>query len=375
VSDNYANDRGNGPKRGISLASSGLVTALILALVLGALGVVWAAHMRGKIHRLTTTEVTPDTMTVVRPGGQDVLRVNRIEHADEMTPEFSNAVMLPGYGMALLQTALTIPGRGQSPLLEGTPEADLPGKIDPYTNAIKAGLLVSPISVRSQVGDGTHWGPAVELIKGRPAQQSSNDILPDGGTVNATFASAPPPGRDGHVLAPSGVETSISTLVTGRGLDLIISARNVSDTPRALSITWEPRFVAPAAGLKSMSVVVPETSGEAEAKASARTLALGTRDVHELYSNLRHTYLSLGPEVQLRNATDGYTLHLTALTPSIRSLRLDAAQDGKSVLLAFSTAAGDSPEQSHTVVAPGETLQWHVRVEATSTSTYTPTTE
>ena len=353
----------------MSLASSGLVTALLLAVVLGVLGVVWKAHMRGKIHKMTTTEVTPDSLPVVRPGGQDVVRMIRSEHAGEMTPEFSSALLLPGLGMAFLQATVSFPSHGPVPILLGTPEASLPDQLDPRTNAPRPGLLISPVSVRSQTGEGNQWDAPVELVMGRAAQQINSDFLPDGSTADATYAAAPPAGPDGRAIAPSGIETKISTMITSRGLDVLIAATNRTDLPRALTITWQAHFAAPASGLADMSVVPPETS--AAVPVAPKPVPLGAHDVHEVFTGLKYSYLSQGPAAQLRNNADGYILHLTAMTPSIRSLRVDADKDGRDVVLAFSTAGGDTPELSRTIVAPHETLQWHVRVEATSDANYT----
>ncbi|WP_052313290.1 hypothetical protein [Terriglobus roseus] len=358
----------------MSLASSGLVTALLLAVVLAVLGVVWKAHMRGKIHKMTTPEILPETTLAARPGGQDVVRMIRSEHAEGMAPQFSSALLLPGAGMAVLQANLNVPGRGQIPVLVGTDEASLPGQIDPLTFAPRPGLQDSPISVRVQVPNGPNWGTATELVKNRPAQTATSDFLPDGSTSTATFAAAPPAGLDGHVPAPSGIETKIVTTITGRGLDLNISATNRNDTPRAVVIEWQANFAAPQSGLSGMNVLAPETVLPS-ATAASRALPLGEADLHAVFTGLKYSYLSQGPEMQLRNQADGYTLRLTAMTPSIRSMRMDAAKDGKSVAIVFSTTGSGSAEQSRTVVAPHETLQWRVRVDAPSDAGYRAPTQ
>ncbi len=217
----------------------------------------------------------------------------------------------------------------------------------------------------------------------RPAQNVNSDFLPDGSTASGIFPATPSAGLDGHTPPPSGIETKISATLSGRGMDLTISATNHNDTPRALVIMWQAHFAASQAGLSGMSILPPETilassaaasGGSAASRDAARAVSLGTRDVHEIYTGLKYSYLSQGPEMQLRNNTDGYILRLTAMTPSIRSLRVDAPKNGKGVVIAFTTAAGDTPEQSRTVVAPHETLQWRVRVDAPSSAGYTTTT-
>jgi hypothetical protein len=369
---------GNGRRRrGMSFASSGLVTALSLVVVLGVLGVVWQAHMHGKIHKMTTPEIAPDTSPTARPGGQDVLRLMRSEHAAETGSQISSAMLLPGAGMAVLQVNLNVPAHGQLPVLLGTEEASLADQVDPQTFAPRAGLELSPFSVLIQAPSGSGWGPATELVTNRPAQLVSSDFLPDGSMASATFAAAPPAASDGHVSPPSGIETKITTTLTGRGMDLNVAATNNNDTPRALVISWQAHFAGAKAGLSGMSVLAPQTmmpsttggeAGSAASREASRTIPLGNLDLHEVFTGLRYSYLSQGPEIRLRNPQDGYVVRLTAMTPSIRSMQVDAAKDGKGVTIAVSTAAGASPEQARTVVGPHETVQWRVRVDGPEAS-------
>ena len=340
------------------VARSGALTAMALLLLIGGVTTVYMAHMHGRIHQLiTVTEHSGATPLAARPGGQDVLHLFRAERIGSVTPDFSSATLLPGDGMMLLQTTLILPGRGDVPVLQATPDADL----------VAAGVNVSgaSFSVLSQSRAGSQWSAPVEVLAGQPASQVSSDVIPDGSRAVARFAAA-------SASAQQGIEATVDTAMTGHGLDLTISATNTSNSPRLLTLSWQPRFLAPTAGMSALMVVVPSSSDALPADVS-----LGTRNVDQVYTNLKHSFLSTGPEVRLRNRADGYTLRVTALTPSIRSLHLQAAKDGKSVLIAFSTASGKDGAESRTVVTPGETLQWRVRVEALaeSTSAFAPSAQ
>ena len=333
-------------------ARSGALTAVALLLLLGSVTALYMAHTQGRIHQLTTTtEHGGPAQSAARPGDQDVLRLFRAERIGSVTPEFSSATLLPGDGMLLLQTTLILPGRGDVPMLQATPDADLA--------AAGSNVSGAPFSVLAQSRAGSQWTAPVEVLAGHPSSQVSNDIVPDGSRAVARFAAAANP-----ALVHQDVEVTVETSVTGHGLELMLSARNDSTSPRSLTLDWQPRFLAPAAGMSALTVVAP--SGR---DAVSLEIPLGTRDVDQTYIDLKHSFLGTGPEVRLRNRADGYTLRMTAVTPSIRSLHVQAAKDGKSVLLAFSTAAGKDGSDARTLVAPGETLQWRVRVEALPEST------
>ena len=341
-------------------ARSGALTPVVVLLLIGGVTAVYMAHMHGRIHQLTTvTENGSATQTAARPGGQDVLRLFRAGRIGAMTPEFSSATLLPGDGMLMLQTTLILPGRGDVPLLQSTPDTELA--------AAGANLSGAAFSVLSQTRAGSQWLDPVEVLAGHPSSQVSNDVIPDGSRAIAHYAAAADPAP----VSQQGVEVTVDSSLTGHGLELMLSARNSSSSPRSLTLEWSPRFLAPLAGLSALTVVAPASSDNLPAE-----IALGARNVDQTYTNLKHTFLGSGPEVRLRNRGDGYTLRITAMTPSIRSLHVQAEKNGKSVLLAFSTAAGKDSAESRTVVAPGETLEWRVRVEALpeSTSAFAPST-
>jgi aldose 1-epimerase len=341
-----------------SFSRSGAMTAVTLLLLLTGVTALYMAHMGGRIHQLTTSmEHGAPAQVAVRPGDQDVLRQFRAERIGSVTPEFSSATLLPGDGMLLLQTTMILPGRGDVPLLQATPESDLG----------VAGLNISgaPFSVLAQSRAGAQWVAPLELLAGQPSSHVSNDVVPDGSRAIARFVAAADPGHEPE----QGVEVTVESSLTGHGLDLMISARNDGTSPRSLTLGWQPRFLSPPGGMSSLTVVTQSGSANLPTE-----VPLGARNVDQTYTDLKRSFLSTGPEVRLRNRADGYTLRMTALTPSIRSLHVQAAKDGKSVLLAFSTAgAADGPE-TRTIVAPGATLQWRVRVEALaeSTSPYAP---
>ena len=355
-----------------SLASSGLLTALILAGALGIVGVVWSAHLRGRLHQLSTTEVPPDTSVIPRPGGQDLMDLHRITPGGGVAPQFTGITLLPGVGMGILQLTLDQPGREPVGILVGTPMEKLGTVLAPNTGLPLETLQFTPFSLKLLPPNGA--GEARELLGTHAATQSRTDILPGGTGATATFASVPPPGPDGVVPAALPLETSVSSTISNRGLEVSIAARNVSQQPQRVVASWAPRIKVPAGGADKLALTPPETSEPlAGARGSAGRIPLSANGFHHLWTGLKHTYLSAGPELQLHNAADGYTLRITALTPSIRSVQVDSEAGSGFTSFRFSTAAApDGPAGQETVIAPGESLEWRVRVQVTANQSYVP---
>lgn len=351
-------------KKRFSLASSGLLTALILAVVLGVLGIVWVAHLHGRLHKLSTVEVPPDSAVLPRPGGQDVIEVHRISPASGVTPQFVGLSVMPGVGMGVLQLSLDLPGRDPQDLLLGTPIPAIASLLMPNTGAPKASLKYSPISLKVFPATGPSEGQ--EILATQAAQDAHNDMTPGGTGATADFSPEPAPGPEGIAPPPSGVQTKVSTTISDRGYDLVITAKNASDEPKSMVLSWTPQFAIPTKGLGGLRITPPETAENAEKSAE---IPLNTPNFHRTWQGLKYSYLSSGPELRLHNVADGYVLRLMALTPSIRNFRVDVPQDASSVAVTFST---EGPDGAKTTVGPGETLQWHLRIQVAPNNSYSP---
>lgn len=353
-----------------SLASSGLLTALILAAALGVIGVVWSAHLRGRLHKLSTTEIPPETSVVPRPGGQDVMDLHRITPGGGVAPQFTGITLLPGVGMGILQLTLDQPGREPTGILVGTPTEKLGTVLAPNTSLPLETLQFTPFSLKLLPSNGS--GEARELLGTHAASQSRTDILPGGTGVTATFASVPPPTPDGVVPAALPLETTVSSTISNRGLEVSIAAHNVSPQPQRVVVSWAPRFKLPPGGAEKLALTPPESSEPRSAdRPPADRIPLPANGFHHLWTGLKHTYLSAGPELQLHNVADGYTLRMTALTPSIRSVQVDSEPAAGFTSFRFTTAAApDGPAGQETVIAPGESLEWRVRVQVATNQSY-----
>ena len=343
--------------RGASLMRSGMVTTLSLAVLLAGLAALRLVHVKNRVTKLAELPQRADS-PVARPGNQDLITLNRVSMVIATTPEFSAATLTPGVGMMVQQIKLILPERGEVPILVATPAEDL----------IRVGknVMGAPFSVMVQNREGNRWLPGVEAVTGRGADMVGNNSMPDGGEASGTF-----PAVAGGTNF--GVETKVTANLSGRAIELSMTVKNVSDSPRAVTIAWRPKVLAPETGLSSLTLSPPMAAlvnGKQTDYAVSTPVHFGQRDENLQYGDLKRSYLSNGPELRLRNEADSYVLHMTALSPSIRSLNVQSNRDDKSVSIMFSTASGSAAGEPGTVIAPGDSLQWHVRMDAMAISTF-----
>src|SRR5271163_663766 len=104
---------------------SGLLTFLVLILLLAALAFGWHEHRLGQFAQLKRElGKRPVHDVTVRPGGQDVVQLQRSQLLGGSGPEFLSATLLPGRGMNLLQIKAYLPQKGEVNLLASPPLED-----------------------------------------------------------------------------------------------------------------------------------------------------------------------------------------------------------------------------------------------------------
>jgi aldose 1-epimerase len=343
-------DRIRGGYHNSPLMRSGLVTVMSIVVLLGLIFGAWYEHIQGNFHKARTIEVVPDKVTTARPGGMDLVRLNRVPRAATMSPEFVSATMAPGLGMEILQATINLPAREDMPILLNTGN----GAQGEITDKTVGAPIVVNVSERI-VG---HWSTPVNIMSGQ-ADHMSYNTMPDGGGSDASF------GTSKTSTNGPDVDARVSITLSGHSLDLLVVAKNNAAEPRAVTLSWQPQFLLPTVGT---TMLIPPRLENAGNSTTPAAIMLGARDVKATYNHLKRSYLTNGPEIQLNNDAEGYELHLIALSPSIRRLRVDVPKGSKAALLAFSTE-GDSADDPETVLKPGESIQLRLRVEVSGTST------
>lgn len=201
---------------------SGLLTIMVLAILLVGLAFGWNEHRLGQFSQLKKElNKRPVRDVSVKPGGQDVVRLERSQMVGGTGPEFLSATLLPGYGMNLLQITAYLPQKGEVNLLASPSVEDAAKEltgVGPDSTGAKSLAMGAAIElpwasrisgVATPGGDGlvTTWrGMRLELptdakdsygVSGAMAaggmllkqasESVTTNVMPDGGEAQAIF--------------------------------------------------------------------------------------------------------------------------------------------------------------------------------------------
>jgi aldose 1-epimerase len=401
-------------------SSTTWIVLLVLALV-GA-GIVIHEKGRGHLHQLQTelgAQSASPTEPPPQPGGQDPIILSRSQITGGIAPEFLSATMLPGRGMNVFQITAYLPGKGEISLLDAPSLADaaktmtgfdsdangeqslamggaievpwagqvagatLPGGSSVMANWQGRGITL-PVNSPSTGTEATQTSVGGLLLRHASAS-SSAPAMPDGGMAQATFNTGD---FDGSWPAKTEVKTSV--LLRSQSLEITVTARNTGTEAEPMGIGWRPRFVIPT-GERAQTLlrlpsnlraeVSPQTglptgrllpvAGTAYDFSGPGGTPLRSIDLNDTFVHLKDGKMSNGPEVELRNPVAGYGLRLTALTSTIKAIRVYAPA-GKSIISIdpqtnyndpFGREWSKDEDTGVTVLQPGESLQWKIRLE------------
>jgi len=191
---------------------------IVLTLMLMILAFGWHEHRLGQFSQLKKDlkkKTPPEDTSTMRPGGQDVILLQRSQFGGESGPEFLSATLLPGRGMNVLQITAYVPDKGEVSLLAsptlgeanrlmneigadaaGAESLEMGGAIEvPWAGRI-SGLASADGADVTTAWHGRHLSlPVVGeagvamgglLLKRASATQKSN-VMPDGGEAKVSF--------------------------------------------------------------------------------------------------------------------------------------------------------------------------------------------
>ena len=405
---------------------SGVLTFLVLVLVLAGLTFGWREHRLGQFAQLKKElNKRPVKDVPVRPGGQDVVQLQRSQIAGGDGPEFLSATLLPGRGMNLLQITAYLPQKGEVNLLASPPleEAarilsgsgadangakslamgaaiELPwaGRISgvsmPDGNSLGTMWHGNRLMLPTDAKDGYGVAGAVAaggLLLKQPSDSVNTNVMPDGGEAQATFHAG---NFDGHW--PSQTEVMTTVALSGKAITMKIVARNTGNAPEPMGIGWHPRFAVLSGHRAQMMLRLPEglrvevkdrRSGELNGKLlpvekteydfTSRTGAqLGALNLDDSFVHLRTGLLESGPMAELRDPENDYGLRITAMTPNIKAIRVYAPLDGSYISIEPQTNYDDpfghqwarDEDTGMVVLEPGQSVQWQIRLQIFSLS-------
>ncbi len=394
---------------------SGMVTGLILALLVLGLGIAYRERGRGHLHKLESKIVTEhQDAPVPRPGGQEALMLTRTRLAGGSIPEFLSVTMLPGRGMNVLQITAYLPDKGEvnllaSPTVEEAERA-MTGQGEDETGAASlamGGAFEVPWggSIWGSPSQGhltTGWrghtmilpmsgaGAASSQAKGglllaTPTSSADTTAMPDGGQAEATFRA-----EDFGAHWPSKTDVTMTVLLSSQSIELTVTAHNGGDVPEPIGIGWHPRFAIqgdrdqlrlripgemrtevrdPQSGLPT-GVLLPVAGTPYDFTARGGE-PLGKTALADTYVQLHRELLDNGPVAELNDPANNYGLRLTALSSTIKAIRVDAPANGGFVAIAPQFNYEDplgrewskDVDTGMVVLQPGQSTQWKVRLE------------
>jgi len=397
------------------LMRSGMVTGLILALLLVGLALAFHEHQQGNLHKLKAKIETdrPETERP-RPGGQDAIVLVRGRLMGDANPEFLSVTLLPGRGMNVLQITAYVPGRGEVNILASPPVEDaaaaMTGK-DADANGQASLTLGSPFElpwadgIRGTPSGAGHvttvWrGHAIQvpstpgadeasggLLLAVPADLANTTALPDGGSADATFQASD---FGGHW--PSKTRVTVNVLLSSRWIDLTMTARNTGDAPEPVGLGWHPRFAVLDGNRQQLRLRMPAAMRVEQSREKGPTgklvpvagtpydfnmtggAKLGTIDLDDCFTALHQELLDSGPVAELNDPANNYGLRLTAMSDTIKAMRVVAPAKADYVSIdpqfhypdPFGREWARDTETGIVVLQPGQSTQWKVRLELVS---------
>lgn len=410
---------------------SGMVTALLLTLLIGGATLIYRERGRGDLTRLQQhiqPALPQATASAPQPGGQDAVVLTRSQMFGGPAPQFLSVTLLPGRGMNTLQITAFLPGKGEIPLLVspsieaaaqrmiGTgadrnglaslemgaaplvPWADrLTGTLSADRGAMTTswhgeGLSVPASPAASVAGREGQPEARGGLLLERAADTSDSRVMPDGGAATAIFHAG---NFAGHW--PSTTDVTMETLLSGRQLELTITAKNTGTQAEPLGIGWSPRFLLPSgdrsqarlrvgAGKRLEVAASNDQPGRASSLPTGRLLdvngtaydlqarggaLLGPGDFDVTFADLKTKLLDSGPVVELNDPASGYGLRITALSSKIKAIHVSSPAGSNYVSISPQFNYDDplgrewaaDEDTGMQVLEPGRTVEWRVRLE------------
>ena len=400
---------------------SGLLTILLLILVLLFLAFGWREHRKGhfaQLKRELKGHAVEHEPAPIRPGGQEAVVLQRSPLMGGSGPEFLSATLLPGRGMNILQITALLPDKGEvsllaSPTLEEA--AQLLG--GPGVEAVPGADLTTgaPIEVPwagrlSGVATGDDkdltalWrgrrlslprnGATARggLLLSLPSNEVKTNVMPDGGVAQATFQAG---SFNGHWISQTEVTATVQ--LSSRAIEMKVLARNTGNEAEPIGIGWRPRFAIVSGNRSNATLRLPiseraevpdrrtgvpdgklvPVEGTAYDFTSPEGKPLGTLALDDSFVHLRPGLLDNGPSVELRDPESGYGLRVTAISPMIKAIHIDAPSGGNFVSIDPQFNYDDplgrqwpkSEDTGMVVLQPGQSVQWKIRLEIFSLKT------
>ena len=350
-------------------------------------------------------------------GGEPVVVLQRPPVTNESKPQFLQATILPGRGMAVLQIKAYLPGKGEFDVLNAPPlpeAAQLLNKDDdefgnevfkiggaillPFANRVRGNLSADGKTITATVHERTITLPANWSGKNPGAEKHAihglmrrskfeHVILRNGGQDSAVNATLHAGDFDGHWLSDTDVE--VETTLSHDSFEMTVIARNVGSRLLPMGIGWHPYFVLPSGERQQARLHLPSetraimnnyddtfTTGKRMAVkgtpydfSAPGGVALGTQYLDDSYSNLLYGANRTSVS-EIVDPAAKYGLRLITMSPQIKSIQVYAPPDKNFVAIEPQFNLPDpyngnwgSVDTGMVLLQPGQSVSWQVRLE------------
>jgi len=350
-------------------------------------------------------------------GGEPIVSLQRPPVTDRTKPQFLQAIVLPGRGMAVLQIKAYLPGKGEIDVLNAPPlvEAEklLNQEDDEFGNEIFkiGGAILLPFANRIR-GDPSADGKTITTtILGRkitlPANWSGNapgaerhsihglirrahfqGVISRNGVQNSAVTATLHAGNfDGHWIPDTDIEVEIT--LNHDAFEMTVTAKDVGPGLVPMGIGWHPYFVLPGNDRADVRLHIPSetraimnnyddtfTTGQRMSVkgtpydfSAAEGAPLGTQYLDDNYSNLLHD-ASDQTISEIIDPAAKYGLRLITQSPKIRSIQVYAPPRKNFVAIEPQFNLPDpynknwgSTNTGMVLLQPGQSVSWRVRLE------------
>jgi len=381
---------------------------LALLLLATSLSAGWQAALHA-----TIAQETPN----VSIGGKPVVMLRRPPVTDKNKPQFLSATLLPGRGMAVLQIAAYLPGKGEIDLLNSPPLPEAAKLLNdeddefgnqvfkiggaillPFANRIRGKLSADGKTITAIVAGKTvtlpaNWsgnnpGAEKHAIHGLIRRAQFQDVALEDSAQSSTVSARLHAGDfGGHWLSDTDVRVEAS--LTHDAFEMTVTAKNVGHEPLPMGIGWHPYFRLPSGERQQVRLHLPSatravmnnyddtfTTGQRISVqgtpydfSAPRGRPLAKQYLDDNFSNLQRR--ADGSTVsEIVDPAAKYGLRLITLSPQIKSIQVYAPPQKNFVAIEpqfnlpdpYNKNWGDT-DTGMVLLTPGESVAWRVRLE------------
>jgi aldose 1-epimerase len=184
--------------------------------------------------------------------------------------------------------------------------------------------------------------------------------------------------------------------LSGKMIMLRVVARNTGNTAEPIGIGWHPRFAILNGHRGQMVLRIPEgmrleVKDRRTGQLSGRLLPvekteydftgrngtqIGALNLDDTFVHLKTGLMEDGPVAELRDPENDYGLRITAMTSTIKAIRVYAPLDGSFISIdpqfnyddPFGKEWANNEDTGMVVLQPGQSTQWKIQLEIFSLS-------